>query len=112
MGCALRLAIHVPMRQAGRWDPAPGFITWETFLRRVTDAAGNVSVLSAGGHSKGRDGYGAEPVYIVEALVPYPNPACRYSRTWALFREYARQLLVQGEESVLIVDDNEPSLIQ
>lgn len=108
----MRLQIYVPVNAAQMWDPAPGFITWERFLQRVTEAAGGVTVLTGTGHWNGKHGHAIEPVYVVEALVQTNFTATTtYANTWALLREYARQLLAQGEESVLIVQDNEPTLI-
>lgn len=113
----MRLQIYVPKGQAHMWSPEPGFITWQEFLRRVSAIAGGVTVTSATGHWNGKGGLVQEPVYVVDALIQRPGEYTKSAfisikETWSLFREYAAQLIANGEESVLIVRDNEPTLIR
>lgn len=107
----MKLAIHVPKMAADMWDPDPAKLAWPVFLRRLTAITGNVLVQTAAGHWAGRHGYAAEPVYVAETVLsgaPFPT----YINAWALLREYAHQLIAQGEESILIVQDNEPTIIK
>lgn len=100
------------MRQASTWDPAPGQRTFREFQTAVARAAGGVYVTQATGRWRGAEGFGEEPVFIVEALLSDNQRSTAYTETWLTFREYARQLVAQGEPSVLIVQDNEPTLIK
>lgn len=109
----MRLQIYVPKAQAERWSPEEGSISFGELQKRLVNIAGGITVTQATGHWAGpRDGYVQEPVLIVEALF---NPVARWGtrvNLWNLLRCYAAQLLRQGEESVLIVQDNEPALIK
>lgn len=109
----MRLAIHVPKAQADRWSPVEGSISFSELQRRIVNLTGGITVMQASGHwTGGRTGYVQEPVLVVEALAPsdfIDSP--RYASLWALLRCYAAQLLEAGEEAVLIVQDNEPTLI-
>jgi hypothetical protein len=107
----VRLQIYVPKRAADRWDPDPGNLSWQAFLRRLTDITGSATVLTGAGYWKGREGFAHEAVYIVETVI-HGEPFPAYIQTWALLRQYAHQLLADGEESILIVQDNEPTLIR
>jgi hypothetical protein len=105
----MRFAIYVPKWQAERWenDPLQGEQAFRTFLSNLAEVAGGYTMFQAIGGYKSTP---TEAVWVVEALIRLPGPD-KYRETWALFRAYAQQLLDQGEESVLIVSDNEPTLI-
>lgn len=108
----MRLAIYVPKAQADRWSDEG--MSFGAFQRAIVNLAGCITVTQASGHWTGgnRADYVQEAVLVVEALMPASDlPSVRCARLWALLRQYANQLLDQGEESVLIVEDNEPTLI-
>jgi hypothetical protein len=111
----MRLQIYVPKAQAERWSPDEGSISFGELQKRIVNIAGGITVTTATGMWKGaKDGYVKEPVYVVEALIERPAQGMwngADSALWNLLRTYAVQLLAQGEESVLIVQDNEPTLI-
>lgn len=107
----MRLQIYVPQAQALAWDPDATAMTWTAFQRRVADIAFGVSVTALTGVWKGKLGFQHIPVFLVDALIPQEQGA-RESYVWELFRTYAAQLIRQGEESVLVVQDNEPTLIK
>ena len=108
----MRLAIYVPKTQADRWS-AEG-MSFGALQRAIVNLTGGITVMQASGHWTGgnRADYVQESVLVVEALMPAADLSSdRYARLWALLRQYANQLLDQGEEAVLIVQDNEPTLI-
>jgi len=99
----MRLAIYVPCHQAERWGEG---MTFEQFQKAVIAATGGITVMH-GTHLNDRS---QQAVLVVEALMRMPA-ADEWRNAWALFREYAQQLIAQGEPSVLIVHDNEPTVI-
>ena len=110
----MRLQIYVPKAQAERWSPDEGSISFGELQKRLVNIAGGITVTQATGHWAGaRDGYVQEAVLIVEVLAEHGQFSSPFvqGRLWNLLRCYAAQLLRQGEESVLIVQDNEPTLI-
>lgn len=106
----MRLQIYVPKAQAERWSPEEGSISFGELQKRLVNIAGAITVTQASGHWAGPHySYVQEPVLIVEALAVTGRGS--EPHLWSLLRTYAAQLLRQGEESVLIVADNEPTLI-
>lgn len=109
----MRIAIYVPRARADRWEPDEGSISFSELQKRLVNIVGGITLTHAIGFWTGNGGYVQEPVFIVEALLHRP-PLGRedgYEAVWNLLRTYAAQLIRQGEESVLIVQDNEPTLI-
>jgi hypothetical protein len=113
MEALVRLQIYVPAAQADKWEPDEGSISFGELQKRLVNIAGSITVLAATGpwgHN-----YVQRPVFIVEVLTssfePHDGLRAQYAALWSLLRTYAAQLLRQGEESVLIVQDNEPTLI-
>jgi hypothetical protein len=114
----MRLAIYVPQARALAWDPHPETLTWDRFQHELVELAGGITVTSATGRWKGRMGMVQEPVFVAEVFVqrdpnrPGSPTTGRIGELWSLIYRYARQLLAEGEESVLILQDNEPTLIR
>lgn len=107
----MRLQIYVPKAQAERW--ADDEVSFGQLQSRLVSIAGGVTVMQASGRWRGRAGFVDEAVLIVEVLVANTGDDGRiYTRVWNTLRLYANQLIRNGEESVLIVQDNEPTLIR
>lgn len=104
----MRLQIYVPAWQADRWNEDTS-MTHSEFLSRLSDLAGGYTVTQGMGGYKNLP---PEPVLIVEALLrDNEMRGLVYSSLWTLLRLYATELIAQGEKSVLIVQDNEPTFI-
>jgi hypothetical protein len=105
----MRLQIYVPKRATEAWQPEPT-LTFQHFLSRLAYAAGGITVTQGTSHwYAGKSGMQAESMLIVEVLPSQPED---HEDARRLLREYAEQLIADGEESVLIVEDNEPTYIE
>lgn len=102
----MRLSIYVPKRQAELWTPDSTDLTFDNFQQEVIALTGGLTLSS----TQSKWPQHGESVFVVETLLHIPD-ATMYHMAWKLFRSYASQLIAQGEESVLIVQDNEPTFI-